>query len=106
MNRVDALGKAIARRRRVLGMTQRQLAESAGIHRNAVGLAERGQTCVSVDILFALAESLQTTASELLRTAEGEASTRSRPTLRLEGDEAAPAKQTRVRQRASKAQER
>lgn len=96
MNLVDALGKALANRRRALGLTQSQVAERAQLHRNAVGLAERGQTSIAVDVLFALADSLQTTASELVIAAERSASTRSRPAVHAGAPEA-PKKQVRVR---------
>lgn len=98
MNRVDALGKALANRRRALGLTQSQLAERAQLHRNAVGLAERGQTSISVDVLFALADSLQILASELVISAEHSASTRSRPAIHA-GHPPVPKKQVRVRKR-------
>ena len=76
MDRIAALGIVIREHRRVLGLTQPQLAERAGVHENNVSLIERGETRVAVDTLFALSDALGVTASELLSEAESKASRR------------------------------
>ena len=76
MDRVSALGLVIAEHRRVLGLTQPQLAERASISEASVSLVERGETRVAVDTLFAIADVLGVAASELLSRAEADASRR------------------------------
>lgn len=44
MDRVTALGQVIREKRQALGLSQDKLAELAGLHRNFVGLIERGAT--------------------------------------------------------------
>ncbi len=52
------------------GLSQEGLAEAAGLHRNYVGLIERGTSSPSVSALAALADALGRRPSELLRAAE------------------------------------
>ncbi|QFR32242.1 helix-turn-helix domain-containing protein [Ancylobacter sp. TS-1] len=58
-------GQAIRRRRMVLGLSQEQLAERAGLHRNYVGFLERGERNASLTTLFSLARALELTIGEL-----------------------------------------
>lgn len=61
-----AVGREIARVRNARRMSQEQLAELAGLHRNYVSLVERGQRNPKLKTLFLIAEALGTTPSELL----------------------------------------
>jgi DNA-binding XRE family transcriptional regulator len=60
-----AIGREIRRHRRRLGLSQEQLAERAGLHRNYVGFLERGERNASLTTLFALARSLNVSLTEL-----------------------------------------
>jgi len=60
-----AVGREIARRRTAKRMSQERLAELAGLHRNYVGLVERGQRNPTLKTLFAIAEALDSTLTEL-----------------------------------------
>lgn len=60
-----AIGRQIARLRSARRMSQEQLAELAGLHRNYVGLVERGQRNPRLKTLIAIAEALNATLAEL-----------------------------------------
>lgn len=47
-------------------ISQEELAERAELHRNAIGLIERGERTPSLESLFAIAKGLDLQASELL----------------------------------------
>jgi len=79
MDRVRALGTVVAEHRRSLGLTQSGLAERAELHKNSVGLIERGGTRVTLDALLALGDALGLPASELLAEAEKLATRRELP---------------------------
>ncbi|CAN7177989.1 helix-turn-helix domain-containing protein [Caballeronia sp. LjRoot31] len=68
--RVKKLGLALRQLRQAKGWSQEELAERAGLHRNFVGMVERGSTQVAIDSLFSLADALGVSASELLRQIE------------------------------------
>ncbi len=68
-----ALGQILRERRLAAGLSQEQLAEAADLHRNYVGLIERGQTSPSLSALTGLAHALGKLPSELLREAEAHA---------------------------------
>lgn len=68
--RLRALGKAISTRRETLGLSQRALAEEVGTSQNAVYEWEAGKVAPGADKVWALADILETTASELFATAE------------------------------------
>lgn len=70
MHRLSALGLAIKQARVERAVSQEKLAELAKLHRNFIGLVERGQTQPAVDSLFAIADALAMPASDLLRNAE------------------------------------
>ncbi|WOB80036.1 helix-turn-helix transcriptional regulator [Brevundimonas nasdae] len=53
------------RRRTALGLSQEELADRAGLHRNYIGGIERGERNVGIKAVFALAVGLQCSASEL-----------------------------------------
>ena len=49
---------------------QEKLAELAKLHRNVIGLAERNVSAPALESLFAIADALGTSASELVARAE------------------------------------
>lgn len=53
-------------------LSRQGLAERAGLHQTAVGLIERGLRSPNLDTMNALAEALETKASQLIREAEAE----------------------------------
>lgn len=65
-----ALGQVVRSRRLAAGLSQEKLAEAADLHRNEVGLIERGAHSPSLDSLAAVARALDLSASELIREAE------------------------------------
>jgi transcriptional regulator with XRE-family HTH domain len=56
------------------GLSQEQLAAQAELHRNYVGLLERGKQIPSILVVEKLAKALGTTMSSLLRAVEREGS--------------------------------
>ena len=65
-----ALGAELRDLRLNSGLTQEDLAAKAGLHRNFVGMLERGERNVTVLTLEALTDVLETTLSELFLLAE------------------------------------
>jgi transcriptional regulator with XRE-family HTH domain len=59
------LGNAVRARRRVLGLSQEELAERADMHRNYVGGIERGERNISYLNLLRLARALDYSAPAL-----------------------------------------
>jgi transcriptional regulator with XRE-family HTH domain len=59
-NRADRLefGRRLREIRLAQGLSQERLAEMAELHRNYVGIAERGERAVGLDVVFALASAL------------------------------------------------
>jgi transcriptional regulator with XRE-family HTH domain len=65
-------GTVLRRRREAAGLSQEALAAQANLHRNYVGLLERGQRVPSILVVQMLAEALGTTMSDLLAEVEHE----------------------------------
>ena len=66
----QAFGDAVRQRRLQLGLSQEKLAFRCGSHRNYIGEIERGEKSPSLHIVFALAEGLDISPSELIRMVE------------------------------------
>jgi transcriptional regulator with XRE-family HTH domain len=64
------LGTVIQTRRRLLGLSQEELARRAQLHRTYISEIERRARNLSVKILVQIALALDTTASELMAEAE------------------------------------
>ena len=65
-----AFGAVLRRCRLGSGLTQAELAEAADVHLNTVGLAERGRTAPSLDVLIRLAASLDVSAASMVAEVE------------------------------------
>ena len=59
-------GKVLRRRREVSGLSQEALASRANLHRNYVGLLERGQRMPSLLVIQRLAKALGTSMAEVV----------------------------------------
>lgn len=60
------LARNLKRLRRERGLTQEELADSAGLNRNYVGMIERQENAATVDTLEALAKALAVDAGQLI----------------------------------------
>lgn len=70
MNRIEALGLVIRDTRLRQNISQEKLAETARLHRNALGRIERCEVVVTVGTLCLIADALGVAASELMCKAE------------------------------------
>ncbi len=68
------LGSTIRQRRQELGLSQEDLAEKSGLHRNYIGGVERGERNVGFVNLTKIAEGLDLPLSRLMRMMEDGAS--------------------------------
>lgn len=59
------VGREIARIRAARGISQERLAELASLHRNYVGLVERGERNPTLKTLIAVAEALDVSLAEM-----------------------------------------
>ena len=66
---LPAVGQAIARRRKAVGLTQEALAHEAGLSLRHLQKIEAGDSNPRLGTLFALAKRLDTTAHALLKAA-------------------------------------
>lgn len=62
----EKVGRAIAEQRRLKGMTQKHLADILNVSYQAVSRWEQGQSLPSVDMIYDIAQSLETTVDYLL----------------------------------------
>ena len=65
-----SIGEVLREHRNDRGLTQEDLAHQAGVHRNVVGLIERGKYNPTVLVLLALTTRLKLTISDLFIEAE------------------------------------
>lgn len=63
------LGFAIRRRRDEMGVSQEDLAEIIDCHRNYVGLLERGEQNVTIDMLARVAKAVRCSVADLVAEA-------------------------------------
>lgn len=63
-------GKLVRLERTRRSLSQEELAELADLHRNAIGLIERGERSPSLETIYALAKGLDVPASSLLASLE------------------------------------
>lgn len=66
-------GTVLRRRREAAGLSQEALAAEADLHRNYVGLLERGQRMPSILVVQQLANALGTTMADLIAEVERKA---------------------------------
>lgn len=64
-----SLGMAIRQRRRTAGLSQEKFAERVDCHRNYVGLVERGEQNVTIDMLARIAKALRCSITALVTQA-------------------------------------
>ena len=62
-------GNAIKKRREELELSQELLAEKAGVHRNYMGSAERGERNVALENIHKICKALHLTVAELMTEA-------------------------------------
>jgi transcriptional regulator with XRE-family HTH domain len=60
---------ALRKRRLELGLSQEQLAEIADVHRNFVGLIERGEQNISIDSLIRFSKAVKRSLANLFADA-------------------------------------
>jgi len=65
-----AFGLAVRTARQRLEISQEQLADACNLHRTYIGSVERGERNITLQNIFAIAEALNTSASELIKCAE------------------------------------
>ncbi|NLM12093.1 MAG: helix-turn-helix transcriptional regulator [Clostridiaceae bacterium] len=61
-----ALGERIAKRRKVLNMTQEEVAEATGLSNNYISNIENNHSIPSIDTLLKICEAIDTTPNYLL----------------------------------------
>lgn len=66
MSITQAFGQVVRTLRMTQSLSQEELAERSGLHRNAIGLIERGERSPSIESLYAIARGLGIPASDLL----------------------------------------
>lgn len=66
----EAFGQTLRRLRLQAGVSQEQLAVQSGLHRNYVGMIERGERNASLATIEALSAALHMRPSELVKAAE------------------------------------
>lgn len=65
-----AFAVELRRARTELGMSQEELADRAGLHRNYIGLIERGERSPTLVAIDSIARGMKMKASELIARAE------------------------------------
>lgn len=65
-----ALGEELRERRNKLGLSQEAFAHEAGVHRNVIGLVERGTDNLTIDTLIKIVAVLGVRVSDFVAAAE------------------------------------
>jgi transcriptional regulator with XRE-family HTH domain len=65
-----AFGQVVRDLRRQKGLSQEELADLCGLHRNAIGLLERGERAPLVETVFALSRGLGIKTSTIIAKLE------------------------------------
>ena len=63
-------GDAIRERRTALVLSQEQLAEGVGCHRNYMGRIERGEQNITLDMMVRVAKALKCSINEVMKDAD------------------------------------
>jgi transcriptional regulator with XRE-family HTH domain len=63
-------GRHLRNAREAAGLTQEDLADRADLHRTYISLLERDQRSPTLDVVFALAKAMGTSASDLVAKTE------------------------------------
>jgi transcriptional regulator with XRE-family HTH domain len=79
MSRAEAFGRVVRKERLKRGLSQEVLAEVCGLHRNAVGLLERGERAPNLDTIVEIATGLGLRPSKLIALLEREVAAQLRP---------------------------
>ncbi len=69
---LKAVAFVVRRLRKQLNLSQEELAERSGLHRNFVGLIERCERSPTVETLFKLSRGLDTTPTKLIAAIEAD----------------------------------
>jgi transcriptional regulator with XRE-family HTH domain len=72
MSKAQAFGRAMRKARAKRDLSQEAFAERCGLHRNAVGLLERGERAPNLDTIVQIAEGLDLRPSKLMALFEAE----------------------------------
>lgn len=70
MSSASEFGEVVRTARKKLGLSQEELAGRSGLHRNAIGLVERGERSPRLDTIMAIAVGLDISASTLVSRVE------------------------------------
>lgn len=70
MDRVHCFGLAVRKFRQANSLSQEKLAELASLHRNLIGLVERGKVSASVESIYSICDALGIKATDLFSEAE------------------------------------
>ena len=65
---VSVFARNVRARRTAMGLSQEELAESAGVHRTYVGMIERGEKNVTIYNIERIASALKVEPAALLKT--------------------------------------
>lgn len=67
MSETEQFGANVRIRRELLGISQEQLADRAGLHRTYIGSVERGERNLSLLNILRIAAALECSATDLLK---------------------------------------
>lgn len=70
MTELERFGEAVRQRRHELKLSQEDLAERSGLHRNYIGGIERGERNVALRNIIHIAAALEVLPSELMKSVD------------------------------------